>query len=253
MSTPNLGSLLLGSADHTRLREWYQAAFGVTADEVGFVSFGDVSVLIDGRDDVAARNPEPGRHIINLHVDDIQEVAARLDAVGVEWLVKPEDRGPGIFATLIDPDGNYLQVIQFSREYVERAAARRAAARTPVPFSGFAVDDVAAAAAFYRDVLRLEVSEANGMLQLHLDERTRVLAYPKPDHVPAEFTILNFPVDDVDKAVDDLASRGVQFVRYEGSPQDEKGIMRGKQHNMGPDIAWFKDPAGNVLSVLSAD
>jgi predicted enzyme related to lactoylglutathione lyase len=113
-------------------------------------------------------------------------------------------------------------------------------------FSGFAVDDVAKAKQFYGETLEIEVSEANGMLTLHLAGDRPTLVYPKPDHVPASYTILNFPVDDVDAAVDALVARGVQFERYEGAPQDEKGIMRGN----GPDIAWFKDPAGNVLSVL---
>jgi len=114
-------------------------------------------------------------------------------------------------------------------------------------FSGFSVDDVEAARKFYADTLGLEVSEENGMLSLHLGGGAEVLAYPKPNHVPAEFTILNFPVDDVEATVDELTASGVTFERYDDPTQDAKGIMRGQ----GPDIAWFKDPAGNVLSVLS--
>jgi catechol 2,3-dioxygenase-like lactoylglutathione lyase family enzyme len=113
-------------------------------------------------------------------------------------------------------------------------------------FSGFAVDDVGKARAFYGDTLGIRTSEANGLLTLHLAGDRDTLVYPKPGHVPAEFTILNFPVDDIDAAVDALAARGVTFERYEGMPQDDKGVMRGH----GPDIAWFRDPAGNVLSVL---
>jgi catechol 2,3-dioxygenase-like lactoylglutathione lyase family enzyme len=115
-------------------------------------------------------------------------------------------------------------------------------------FSGFAVDDVEKARAFYGDTLGLRVSEEHGMLTLHLAGDRDVLVYPKPDHTPATYTILNFPVDDVDAAVDELTSRGVTFERYDGMDQDEKGIMRGQ----GPDIAWFRDPAGNILSVLAA-
>jgi catechol 2,3-dioxygenase-like lactoylglutathione lyase family enzyme len=115
-------------------------------------------------------------------------------------------------------------------------------------FSGFAVDDVEKARAFYGDALGLRTSEEHGMLTLHLAGDRDVLVYPKPDHTPATYTILNFPVDDVDAAVDELTSRGVTFERYDGMGQDEKGIMRGQ----GPDIAWFRDPAGNVLSVLKA-
>jgi catechol 2,3-dioxygenase-like lactoylglutathione lyase family enzyme len=113
-------------------------------------------------------------------------------------------------------------------------------------FSGFAVADVEQAKAFYGDTLGLDVSEEHGLLTLHLAGDRPTIVYPKPDHEPANYTILNFPVDDVEAAVDELTSRGVQFERYEGFPQDEKGIMRGQ----GPDIAWFKDPSGNVLSVI---
>ncbi len=111
-------------------------------------------------------------------------------------------------------------------------------------FSGFAADDIPAARAFYEDTLGLRVSEEHGMLTLHLAGDRDTLIYPKPDHVPATFTILNFPVEDIDAAVDELASRGVRFERLEGV--DEKGVMR----HGGPLIAWFRDPAGNVLAVL---
>lgn len=115
------------------------------------------------------------------------------------------------------------------------------------PFSGFSVDDVPAARRFYAETLGLEVSEEQGMLTLHITDDTDVLVYPKPNHVPASFTILNFAVDDLDAAVDELSRRGVEFERYDGYNQDERGIARGGQ---GPPIAWFTDPAGNILSVL---
>jgi catechol 2,3-dioxygenase-like lactoylglutathione lyase family enzyme len=118
---------------------------------------------------------------------------------------------------------------------------------TTKAFSGFSVDDTEAAKKFYADTLGIEVSEQNGMLRLHLASGATVLVYPKPGHTPATYTILNFPVADVEAAVDELAARCVTFERYEGMPQDAKGIMRGH----GPDIAWFTDPAGNVLSVLA--
>ena len=116
-------------------------------------------------------------------------------------------------------------------------------------FSGFAVSDLEAAARFYRDTLGLDVAEEEGMLILRLQPDRPVLIYPKPDHVPATFTILNFPVDDIDKAVDELAGRGVRFERYDGFEHDERGIVR---QAGGPPIAWFTDPAGNILSVLEA-
>ena len=118
-------------------------------------------------------------------------------------------------------------------------------------FSGFAVDDIPAAKKFYAETLGLEVTEENGMLTLHIAGDRPTLVYPKRDHVPAGYTILNFPVDDIEGTVDQLAARGVTFERYEGTPAetDAKGIFRGG----GPLIAWFTDPAGNVLSVLEAD
>ena len=116
-------------------------------------------------------------------------------------------------------------------------------------FSGFAVDDLRQAQAFYGETLGLKTSlipEADGLLTLHLAGDRDTLVYEKSDLEPANYTILNFQVNDIDTAVDDLAARGVAFERYEGFEQDEKGIARGQ----GPAIAWFKDPAGNILSVL---
>jgi catechol 2,3-dioxygenase-like lactoylglutathione lyase family enzyme len=117
-------------------------------------------------------------------------------------------------------------------------------------FSGFSVDDVSRVRAFYAETLGLDVEEQNGMLTLHLADGRDTLVYPKGDgHVPAEYTVLNFPVPDVGAAARDLAGRGVTFERYEGFGQDEDGVMRGQ----GPDIAWFKDTAGNVLSIIAEE
>ena len=113
-------------------------------------------------------------------------------------------------------------------------------------FSGFSTNDIAKAKEFYGKTLGLEVTEENGMLTLHLAGGGSVLIYGKDDHAPASFTVLNFPVDNVDQAVDGLTKAGVSFERYEGFDQDERGIMR----DNGPSIAWFKDPAGNILAVL---
>jgi catechol 2,3-dioxygenase-like lactoylglutathione lyase family enzyme len=117
-------------------------------------------------------------------------------------------------------------------------------------YSGFSVDDIPAAKAFYGQTLGLQVDEQNGMLRLTIASGAKVLVYPKPDHTPATYTILNFPVADIDAAVDQLAARGVTFQRFDGLDTDAKGIARGRSRNMGPDIAWFTDPAGNMLSVL---
>jgi predicted enzyme related to lactoylglutathione lyase len=116
-------------------------------------------------------------------------------------------------------------------------------------FSGFAVNDLAKAWEFYGGTLGIELKildEENGLMELELAGDRPTLVYQQPDATPASYTILNFPVDDIDQAVDQLNERGVKFEQYEGFEQDEKGIAR----NGGPQIAWFKDPAGNVLSVL---
>jgi catechol 2,3-dioxygenase-like lactoylglutathione lyase family enzyme len=115
-------------------------------------------------------------------------------------------------------------------------------------FSGFSVDDLDRAKQFYGETLGLTVTENPAGLELQLASGGRVFVYPKGDeHTPASFTILNFPVENIEQAVDDLVAAGVQFERYEGAPQDDRGIARG---GGGPNIAWFKDPAGNILSVL---
>jgi len=115
-------------------------------------------------------------------------------------------------------------------------------------FSGFSVNNLQVAKDFYGRILGLNVSESHGLLHLHLAGGSRVLVYPKPNHSPATFTVLNFPVANVDAAVDELTQRGVRFEIYDeiGLKTDERGVLRGG----GPVIAWFKDPAGNILSVL---
>lgn len=119
-------------------------------------------------------------------------------------------------------------------------------------FSSFSVNDLQKAREFYQTILNLDVREGSmGTLELHIRDSSPVLIYPKPNHEPASFTVLNFPVEDVDIAVDQLIEMGVQFERYdyEGIKTDGKGIFR----NEGPVIAWFKDPAGNVLSLIQSD
>lgn len=113
-------------------------------------------------------------------------------------------------------------------------------------FSAFAVKDIGEARRFYADVLGLDVTEEDGLLTVRLAGGNHVMAYPKPDHVPAAFTILNFPVDDIEEAVDGLSGRGVRFERYEGFDHDDRGIAR----DAGPPIAWFTDPSGNIMAVL---
>lgn len=246
MTTLNLDSVLLGSTDPDRLRDWYAAAFGVEPNEYGMLRFGDTEIIPDIRDDLADKNPEPGRVILNFGVTDARVVASHLDDVGVTWLAEVEERDFGLVGTVIDPDGNYVQIIQTSPEWAMSPAVADPVLGAVGVFSGFAVPDIDEARVFYGQTLGMNVSEQNGLLGLRLAQGTEVLVYPKPDHTPAPFTVLNIEVGDIDVAVDELSSRGVEFTRYEGFVQDDRGIHR----EGGPLIAWFTDPAGNILSVL---
>jgi predicted enzyme related to lactoylglutathione lyase len=116
-------------------------------------------------------------------------------------------------------------------------------------FSSFSVNDLQSAKTFYQDILGLKVSDnPMGLIELHLHAGSKIIVYPKPDHVPATFTVLNFPVKNIDEKVDELISKGVSFEQYDGQIKtDEKGISR---NNGGPTIAWFKDPAGNIFSLI---
>lgn len=123
---------------------------------------------------------------------------------------------------------------------------------TTEAFSGMSSNDIGATRTFYEEVLGIPVEDAGmGAISLQLDSGAVVYIYLKPDHIPASYTALNFPVDDIDATVDELVAKGVTFDKYDGAHQDEKAIARGKAANRGPDIAWFRDPAGNILSVLS--
>ncbi len=126
------------------------------------------------------------------------------------------------------------------------AAVLKPVLRDSEAFSGFSSNDIPKAKEFYAGKLGLEVTEANGLLTLNLAGGKNVIIYPKPNHEPSTYTVLNFPVKDVEQAVDSLTKAGVQFEHYEGMNLDARGIMR----NQGPTIAWFKDPAGNILSVI---
>lgn len=121
-------------------------------------------------------------------------------------------------------------------------------------FSSFSVGDLAQAKTFYQDVLGCTVKDVMMGLQMDFPNGSSVFLYQKDDHQPASFTVLNFPVDSIDAAIDELAEKGMQTERYDAlwSDQDERGVVRGKAADMGPDIAWFKDPAGNILAVLEA-
>lgn len=120
-------------------------------------------------------------------------------------------------------------------------------------FSGFSVDNIDKAKQFYGEILGLQLNEQPGMgFGFSFPNGHTVFVYSKPDHQPATFTVLNFPVGNIDVAIDELTNKGIKMIQYSNPkmPQDERGVMRGRAANMGPDIAWFSDPAGNILAVL---
>lgn len=124
LETPELSSILLGTDDPAHLRDWYSTAFDVEPDEYGWMGFGSFDVLIEARDDVAGRNTEPGRVILNFHTSDARALVDRLQSIGASWLVELEERNDGMFGTLIDPDGNYIQIIQMNDAYLESRRSR---------------------------------------------------------------------------------------------------------------------------------
>ncbi|WP_306271126.1 VOC family protein [Ornithinimicrobium faecis] len=254
-----LGSIMLGTRDPDRLHRWYTAVLPPDSDDVQgdyrILGYGGFHLFIDARDDVQESHPDPARTLLNFDVDDARAVVERMEAAGTTWVAPLDDRGGSLFATAQDPDGNYVQVIQLSPEDLAQMQANQTGTRPPVGmvvgevFSGFSVDDLAAARSFYADTLGLRVDTGpEAMPLLFLDAGGRkILIYEKGEaHAPANYTVLNLPVLDVEAAVRDLAERGVEFLRYDGMDQDDLGISRGG----GPLIAWLKDPAGNVLSVI---
>lgn len=257
-----LGSIMLGTTDPEGLHRWYSTVLPPDSDDVQgdyrILDYRGFYLFIDPRDDVQVTHPDPARTLLNFDVDDARAVVDRMEAVGTTWVASLEDRDGSLFATAQDPDGNYVQVIQLSPEHLAQMQVNASGTRPPVgmvvgeAFSGFSVDDLAAARAFYADVLGLQVhagDESMPLLSLEVGGR-KILVYDKGSaHQPATYTVLNLPVLDVEAAVRDLVGRGVEFLRYDGMDQDELGINRGG----GPLIAWFTDPASNVLSVIARD
>lgn len=252
MRKPVLDGMLLASTDPKRLGEWYAAALApqedVQVEVYRVMRFGGFDVVIDQRDDIGDRNPEPRRTILNFAVEDARAAAARLTEAGTTWVAELEDRDGSLFATAADPDDNLVQLIELSPEH--RAEMIRSRGTGPLAtseaFGSFSVDDLVAARRFYGETLGLQVSDDGELVWLHLPGGRDVLIYPKADHQPAPFTILHFPVDDIDRAVAQLAERGVHFERFEAFPADRQGIHRSR----GPSVVWFTDPAGNILAVL---
>ncbi len=251
--------MLLSSDDPKRLAAWYADAFEAeplpvpgAPEGAGYtvIDLDGFFIMFDTRDDISGRNPQAARAILNVEVDDPQATAARLDALGAEWVSPLEDRDGNFFGTVADPDGNWLQILRLSDEHEAQMSGPTSA------YSGFSVSDVDAAETFYRDVLGMRVLRfpmgqgpmgQGHLLGIRINRSTTVLAYPKPDHTPASYTILNVPVADLPKSVDEFTGKGVEFLRYDGFDHDERGIVYGNGY--GPDNAWFTDPSGNVIAL----
>ncbi|WP_312874725.1 VOC family protein [Actinomadura litoris] len=273
-AVPRLGSMLLASTDPDRLRAWYEKAFGLTADMDGFLDFGGVGVLVDGRDDVADRAVEPARVILNMHVPDARAVVAHLDSMDVTWLAPLEYREVGSwFATAVDPDGNHVQIIELTeaywagrRERAQRARVLRGAEREETVWtladasaSGrLPARDLDRARRFYADKLGLEPVESRpGGLRYETRDGGFSLfqsaGRPSGDH-----TQIAWKVDDIDAVVAELRRRGVVFEEVDvPGLRTVNGITEVEGNypsagGRGERAAWFRDSEGNLHGVGQA-
>jgi predicted enzyme related to lactoylglutathione lyase len=254
MRTPPLGSILLASTDPDRLRAFYERAFGVVADADGFLRLGPVGVLVDRRDDVADRCVEPGRVILNLHVDDARATVAHLDAIGVTWLAELELRGDVWFATLVDPDGNCVQVIELTDAYW--SARGRSSALSRARISGrLPAQDLERARRFYAEVLGLEpVEERPGGLRYEGASGSFSL-FQSSGRPSGEHTQLSFEVDDLEAAVRELRGRGLEFEAVDVPglrTVDGVAAVDGNYPSTGASgerAAWFRDSEGNLVGM----
>jgi catechol 2,3-dioxygenase-like lactoylglutathione lyase family enzyme len=254
MRTPLLGSILLATTDPDRLLAWYERAFSATPNPDGFLELGDVAVLIDRRDDIADACAEPGRVILNLHVDDARAAAAHLDGLGVRWVAELELRGDAWFAAFLDPDGNCLQIIELTAAYW--AARGRPSALSRARLSGrLPAQDLARAQRFYADVLGLEpVEERPGGLRYQGSAGSFSL-FASSGRPSGEHTQLAFEVNDIELAVREMRARGVTFEEVDaGDLRTVDGIAEvdGNYPSSGASgerAAWFRDSEGNLLGI----
>jgi catechol 2,3-dioxygenase-like lactoylglutathione lyase family enzyme len=260
MAGPTLGSILLASNEPDRLQDWYEQAFGVMPNRDGFFEFGGTAVLIDRRRDVANRNAEPERIIMNFHVDDAHAVAAHLNTLEVTWIVEVEYRRDAWFGTLLDPDGNCLQIIELTDAYwTTRQSTSPRNTDGPLERSQIATRlparDLQRARAFYADKLGLEpVGERPGGLRYQFGDSWFAL-FESSGPPSGMHTQMAFEVDDIDDTVRQLRKRGVTFEEY-----DEPGLrtvdgiatVDGNYpcaHAVGERAAWFHDSEGNLLAI----
>jgi catechol 2,3-dioxygenase-like lactoylglutathione lyase family enzyme len=262
---PAIGSFLLASTDPGRLRGWYARAFGVTADTDGFLRFGEIGLLTESRDDVAAKAAEPARMILNLHVDDAEATARHLGAMGVTWLAPLEyrEQAGAWFGTVLDPDGNYVQIIGLTPAYWA-ARGQRARQAGQGPLAGAAVSarlpaqDLGRARRFYAEKLGLEPAETRPG-GLRYEGRSGSFSIFESDGRPSgEHTQLAWQVDDLDAVVAELRQRGVVFedVNVPGL-RTVNGIaeVSGNYPSAGGGgerAVWFRDSEGNLLGIGQA-
>jgi len=254
MRTPNLESLLLASDDPARLRDWYATALDAHPDADGFVQFGAVGMLMDKRDDLAPRTVEPGRVILNYHVTDIQAHRRHLDALGVRWISDVEYRGDGgaWFATVVDPDGNYVQLIELTPEYWSKRRARHQAAGVFGPLSDaraavrLPAQDLARARRWYAEKLGLEPAETRDGGLSYECGGTSFVVFASAGAPSGTHTQIAFTVADIETTAAELRARGVALL--------EDGIVDVAGHYpstgaTGERAIWFQDSEGNVLGV----
>jgi predicted enzyme related to lactoylglutathione lyase len=264
MSTP-LGSILLASTDPDRLRAWYAEVFDAVPDRDGFLQLGGVAVLIDGRDDVADRNPEPDRVILNFHVDDAKAAARRLADAGATITVEPEWRGQAWFATALDPDGNTVQVIELSDEYFTGRGVA-----PPLPLSGHGIlarsdvqgrlpaQDLERARRFYAEKLGLHpVEEREGGLRYRCGS-TLFSLFASTGEPSGRHTQMGWKVDDIEATLAELRGRGLEFEEYDFPGFETRdGIVDipgtyPSEGGVGERAVWFRDSEGNLIGIGQA-
>lgn len=259
---PAVGGILLASTAPDRLLAWYERAFGAKADGDGFLRFGEVSLLIDGRDDVAPQAAEPARVIINLHVGDARETARHLDSLGVTWVADLEyrEQAGAWFATLADPDGNLVQIIELTPAYWTARRARlgqgstghltASAVSTRLP-----AQDLERARRFYAEKLGLEPAETRPGGLLYRCEGGSFSLFRSAGKPSGEHTQMAWRVDDIERVVAELRARGVVFEEYNlpgVSTVDGITDVAGNypsQGGGGERAAWFRDSEGNLLGI----
>jgi catechol 2,3-dioxygenase-like lactoylglutathione lyase family enzyme len=255
---PVIGSILLASTDPGRLRTWYERALGVTADTDGFLPLGGADLLIEARDDVAAAAAEPARLILNVHVGDARAAARRLEAAGVTWLAELEYRPPAgaWFGTVIDPDGNYLQIIELTDAYwsgrQKRARTARNGSLADAAVSGrLPAQDLDRARRFYAEKLGLEPAEERPGGLRYRCAAGSFSVFESAGRPSGEHTQLAWQVDDVTATVALLRGRGIVFQEYDAPglrTVDGIAEVEGNYPSAGGGerAAWFYDSEGNL-------